>query len=134
MKNFSIKLLFISLLIIEVGFSQENKQSFVEYEKTHFLKTVENNNTAYPGDSSFDVSYYKLDLNINYSPKSLSGAVTFSAKSLEDNLTSVFLDLTDVLTVDSVISNNQPLLFNHSENKLVILLISRIRLMNFLLL
>ena len=120
MKNFSIKLLFISLLIIEVGFSQENKQSFVEYEKTHFLKTVENNNIAYPGDSTFDVSYYKLDLNVSYSPKSLSGAVTVSAKSLEDNLTSVFLDLTDILTVDSVISNNKSLLFNHSENKLVV--------------
>ena len=42
------------------------------------------------------------------------------AKSLEDNLTSIFLDLTDVLNVDSIISNNQPLSFNHSENKLII--------------
>ena len=120
MKTFSIKLLFISLLLIKLGFSQENKQSFVEYEKTNFLKASEENNITYPGDSTFDVSYYKLALNINYSPKSLSGAVTVSAKSLEDNLTSVFLDLTDVLTVDSVTSNNQSLSFNHSENKLVI--------------
>jgi aminopeptidase N len=122
MKIFSIKLLFISLLIIKIGFSQEDKQSFVEYEKTHFLKTLNIDNTAYPGDSTYDVVYYKLDLNVSYSPKFLSGAVTVSAKSLEDNLTSLFLDLTDVLSVDSVISNNKHLLFNHSENKLIIYL------------
>ena len=120
MKRIFIQSVFVFLFLLRVGFSQENKQSFIEYEKTHFLKTFENDNILYPGDSSFDVSYYKLALNINYSPKSLSGAVTVSAKSLEDNLTSVFLDLTDVLTVDSITSNNQSLSFNHSENKLVI--------------
>ena len=120
MKTCYTKLLFVSLVLIKIGFSQENKPSFVEYEKTHFLKTFENDNILYPGDSSFDVIYYKLDLNISYLPKSLSGAVTVSAKSLEDNLTSIFLDLTDILTVDSITSNNQSLSFNHSENKLVI--------------
>ena len=110
--------LFVSLLIINISFPQES--SFVEYEKTHFEKPLSNYNTAYPGDSTFDVSYYKLDLSISYSPQSLVGAVTVSAKSLKENLTSIFLDLTDVLGVDSVTSNNLSLSFGHSNNKLVV--------------
>lgn len=120
MKNAPIKIFLISFLLLKIGFSQENKKSIIEYEKTAFQKTFNNDNVAYPGDSTFDVSYYKLDLSVGYSPQFLSGAVTVSAKSLEENLTSIFLDLTDVLNVDSVISDNLSLSFNHSNNKLVI--------------
>ena len=113
-----MKILIVSLLFIKIVLSQETKQSSIEYEKTHFEKPLSNSNKAYPGDSTFDVNYYKLDLNISYSPQSLVGIVTVSAKSLENNLNSIFLDLTDVLNVDSVISNNLSLLFSHSNNKL----------------
>ncbi len=120
MKTVCIKYLLVSLIFVKIGFSQKSYQSFIEYEKAHFQKTFENNNTKYPGDSTFNVNYYRLDLNISYSPQSLVGGVTVSAKSLENNLNSIFLDFTDVLSVDSVTSNNQSLSFNHSENKLVI--------------
>ena len=118
--SYYLKIIPIVLILFRAAFAQETPENFATFEKLSFRQQFQLDKISYPGDSTFDVSYYKLDLNINYSPKSLSGAVTVSAKSLEDNLVSVFLDLTDVLTVDSVISNNKSLLFNHSENKLVI--------------
>ena len=120
MKTVFAKLLLISLCVVGSGFSQETGQSYIEFEKARFLKTSENNNAKYLGDSSFDVGYYKLDLNISYSPQSLSGIVTVSARSLGDILTSVFLDLSDALSVDSVLSNNLSCQYSHSENKLII--------------
>ncbi len=72
----------------------------------------------YPGDQNIDVTYYKLDLNISYSPQQITGAVTIDAKSLEDNLTSVFYDLQNALTVDSVVAPSGRLTFTHSGNKI----------------
>ncbi len=72
----------------------------------------------YPGDQNIDVTYYKLDLNISYSPQQITGAVTIDAKSLQDNLTSVFYDLQNALTVDSVVAPSGRLTFTHSGNKI----------------
>ena len=65
----------------------------------------------YPGDSNIDVTYYKLNLNVQYNPNYLIGAVTVEAKSTVNNLNTFFLDLQNVLKVDSVISKDQPLNF-----------------------
>lgn len=72
----------------------------------------------YPGDQNIDVTYYKLDLNISYSPQQITGAVTIDAKSMQDNLTSVFYDLQNALTVDSVVAPSGRLTFTHSGNKI----------------
>ena len=44
----------------------------------NFYKTDKIN---YPGDANIDVTYYKLDLNITYSPQYLIGKVTVKALS-----------------------------------------------------
>jgi len=70
------------------------------------------NKVNYPGDNTIDVTYYKLNLNINYSASNIVGEVTVEAKSTVNNLTSFFLDLQNILVVDSVVSNNIKLNFS----------------------
>ena len=72
----------------------------------------------YPGDSKFDVTFYKLDLIITHSPQYLVGAVTINAKADTQNVTSIFLDLASALTVDSVILNGNSTIFDHTGDTL----------------
>ncbi len=55
-----------------------------------------------PGQEGFDVTYYKLDLNLKVAPASLIGAVSMVGKSLVNNLSFVTLDLMSTMKVDSV--------------------------------
>jgi len=122
------KVLWIFFLIIHIGrvFPQETDMiSGIEKEK--FLKSFNQKELNYPGDPSYEVVYYKLNLNVSYSPQHLFGEVTVSAKSMINELSSFFLDLSNALTVDSVKSGDMPngqagenLLFEHSGNKLTI--------------
>lgn len=57
----------------------------------------------YPGDSGIDVTYYKLNLTVNYgTPGTISGVVTVDAKAVQGQLTSFFLDIVNQLQVTSV--------------------------------
>ena len=99
--------------------AQTDDKDFSDYQtKTrHMFKVA---NVQYPGDASFDATYYKLDLKITTSPQNIIGNVTVAGRALTGNFTAFFLDLTNDLTVDSVIGNNTGLLFTHSDNKLQI--------------
>ena len=92
----------------------------VELEKEKYLKSFNQSELNYPGDPSYDVTYYKLNLTISHEPKYLIGEITLSAESMIDDLISFFLDLSDILTVDSVKSDSDNLNFSHSENILTI--------------
>jgi aminopeptidase N len=63
---------------------------------------AKNSSVLTPGQEGFDVTYYKLDLNLKVAPPNLIGAVTMVVKSLVDNLSFVTLDLMSALKVDSV--------------------------------
>jgi len=69
----------------------------------------------YPGDGNIDVTYYKLNLIVNYSARNLIGAVTVEAKSTQEGLKTFFLDLQNVLTVSSVTLNGQSLTFSQPQ-------------------
>ena len=105
-----IKLLVVAFLFITITNGQSLNESILKSSGPIALP----NGLAkvnYPGDSNIDVTYYKLNINVNYSARNISGAVTVEAKSTIGNLTTFFLDLQNVLTVDSVVSNNQKLNF-----------------------
>ncbi len=102
--------------------AQNNYSQLLKKEKQRFISNDGINKINYPGDQSINVTYYKLDLRITYSPNYLSGIVTVKAKSLKENLSTFFLDLSNNLTVDSVLSENQKLIFNHTASKLFITL------------
>ncbi|HSP87422.1 MAG TPA: hypothetical protein VLN45_04770, partial [Ignavibacteriaceae bacterium] len=82
-------IIFFSILIPQ-NFSQVTDK-IVEYEKEKYFKTFHQKDLKYPGDPSYDVTYYKLNLTVSYSPQHLSGEVTIAAKSLINNLTSFFV-------------------------------------------
>jgi aminopeptidase N len=69
-----------------------------------------------PAASNIDVTYYGLDLTIATPPQQplLSGHVLIKAISRSDTLRQVPLDLSDPMTVDSVVMNGSPVAFSHA--------------------
>ncbi len=118
MKNSLIKIFIICLVINQFNFSQVKVSDFFESEREHFIRGMHLAEINYPGDFHIDITYYKLNLNITYSPQYLIGETTVKAVSKSDGLNSFFLDLNDNLTVDSVLSEGKWLLYNHSNSKL----------------
>ncbi len=72
----------------------------------------------YPGDANIDVNYYKLDLDITYSPNYLKGKVTIKAKAKQAALNIAIIDLQNTLTVDSIFVNNTKTTFTHLAAKI----------------
>ena len=103
-------------------FGQSSKKLLLNSEKKQYLNDKRLSKVEYPGDSTIDVTYYKLNLNITYSPNYLKGAVTVNALSKSQSLKTFFLDLQNVLKVDSITCKNKRLLFNHTNAKLYITL------------
>ncbi len=104
------------------SFAQSSKEALVKAEEQRFDFLKKISSVQYPGDSTIDVTYYKLDLTLQYSQHNLIGAVTVNAKSQSAGLKSFFLDLQDTLKVDSVVSEGKQLAFIHSNAKLQITL------------
>lgn len=103
-----------SFLVFSQNFEKTKKENL---QKVNSLLKVE-----YPGDSSIDIKYYKLNLKVTYNPNYLSGSVTIKAAPVYHPLNSFFLDLQDPMVVDSVKSGDVKLLFSHSNAKLNITL------------
>jgi len=83
-----------------------------------FNKQIRLSKTAYPGDGNIDVTYYFLNLTLNYSTKFLNGEATVKAYPVNNQTTSFFLDLVNNLTVSSVTSKGSGLTFSHANSKL----------------
>jgi aminopeptidase N len=92
-------------------YSQAFLNNIVKEEKSNFERFNKSLNINYPGDSTIDVTYYKLNIALNYDAKYLNGDVTISFKSESSNLTSFFLDLQNTMTVDSVRMNGNRINF-----------------------
>ncbi len=102
--------------------AQSSTKKISEIEKKAFEKSASVNRVMYPGDQSIDITYYKLDLDITYTPHYLKGAVTVNAKSISPSLSNFFLDLQNTLTVDSVVLGSKRLTFSQSNAHLNITL------------
>ena len=71
-------------------------------------------------DNNIDVTYYKLDLSITYTTKSIKGEVTINAKSKIAELSQVTIDLQNALTTDSVKIGNSKMPYLHQSNQILI--------------
>jgi aminopeptidase N len=111
MKNF-FRVLTIVLLPVSLIYSQDFREDLIKSERTNFKKTNRFLKIEYPGDSTINVTYYKLNLTLNYDTKYLNGIVTVSFKSESSNLTSLFLDLQNSMIVDSVKMNGTNINFS----------------------
>ena len=114
-----IRTAFAILLLCSLNFAQE------EHSCGHIKRLAQINNSTlnklnYPGDSSYDVNYYKLSLDIDYTNKLITGEVTIQAKSLADNLSTIFVDLKGFMNVSEIEANSQQLSFQHDKDEGII--------------
>lgn len=105
---------FISFLLITNLIPQENQKSVRELEREYYTNIRNQVPVDYPGDESFDVKYYKLNLFITYSPEYLSGDVTAKIEILQP-VNTIFFDIQDALTIDSVKKDDELVSFNQIE-------------------
>lgn len=122
-------ILYLSVFIIlsvSVSLSQTNEISVSEIERDIHSEHFKRLRSDYKSDTNVNVVYYKLYLNITYDPDYLTGEVSINSRSLANNLSEVFYDLSNNLTIDSVVSGNQRLLFSHLMDRVNISLASSV--------
>lgn len=117
-----VSIFFSCLISVSVSLSQNTDKPIHEMERDFNKRFFDKNFADYRGDSNVNVTYYKLNLYITYSPNFLSGDVSINSTSRVNNLSNVFYDLSDNLNVDSIHHNNELLSFDHTQNKIFITL------------
>jgi len=108
-------LLFLSIFLFTVIYAQDGADYCSEVKSSSFSKISQLNKVLYPGDSRFNATYYKLDLNITYSPQYLKGIATVKGHAAKEKVSSIYLDLWTGLKVNSVKANGQNLTFAHTS-------------------
>ncbi|MDA3861210.1 MAG: M1 family aminopeptidase [Melioribacteraceae bacterium] len=112
--NKIITLYFAFLFIVGATYGQQETNICSESKIKHFTTLNKFQKVQYPGDETIDITYYKLDVAIDNDNQNISGAITISAKSLNDGLNSIFIDLQNSLTVSSVTHGAKK--FTHENN------------------
>jgi aminopeptidase N len=118
MKTFNV-LIFL-FFVLPVTFAQDDGGLQCAEAKIRYFGRLSQNSRArmaYPGDENVDVTYYRLNLSVTYSPKYLIGDVLINIKA-KTGLTTCFLDLNSKLKVDSVKAAGKRLTFTHANNRL----------------
>lgn len=97
----------------------------LEESKNFYVKssTIESSNY-----SAYDLTYQRMEWNINPHVRYIKGAVTSYVKSLEPELSEIEFDLDSIMHVDSIKQNNQIINFSRIANKLIIPLLSPLSL------
>ncbi len=115
-----LKTVFILFLLLPFAFisAQDATELCSQGKIRSYQRLYKSNMAMYPGDSNIDISYYKLNLELFFTSKTLSGVVTVKGKSVKENLANLYLDLTRDLKVTSVTSGVTKLVFNHSGDYL----------------
>src|ERR1035437_827499 len=111
--------IFVCFLISLTASAQKNV--IADIESKQFAHTNKLQKVLYPGDSTIDIKYYKLDLTLTYATQNLRGAVTVNLKPTS-SLSHFFLDLQNSLTVDSISINGIGNQFNHTNNQIIVTL------------
>lgn len=116
LKNFFVLFLMNSLIL----FAQQKSFYYSNLSKIESKSFLNQKAALYPGDSSIDVTYYWLNIKLDYSKRTIAGFTQINLKSLSSQLYSFFIDLQDNLTLDSVTSGGKRLTAKHSQNKITI--------------
>ena len=109
-------ILSIALLLTSFLFAQDDYKPWIKGERERHSRQIQLSKIHYPGDSKIDITYYGLDLKVTYNPNNISGNVTIGVKSDTTSLNTCFLDLRNILTVDSVLLNGTTAPYTHSSN------------------
>ena len=103
------------------SFQSDNEPHLCSLSKIKYFTGHGLTDFDYPGDSTIDVTYYKLDLKITTTPDLLNGTVTVNATSLSI-LSSFFLDFEDNMSIDSIKKGEDKLSYSQANDKLFITL------------
>ncbi len=116
-------ILFVLILLslsFRYVFAQVIEKPIYELEQDSHAKYFENINSNYRSDTTIDVNYYRLYLQITSTPDFLTGEVSINSVSLINNLNTIFYDLSNNLMVDSILNDADLIPFTHSQNKIFI--------------
>lgn len=120
MKKFA---LLFALLATCTGFSQTHDEEYhrmIEAEMKSASKTM--NFRVNPNTQNYDITYHKLEFTVDPAVYNISGVVTTTFTALSD-MTTVTFDLTNQLTVSSVMQGPTNLAFiQNTNNELVVTL------------
>ncbi|HMN23734.1 MAG TPA: M1 family aminopeptidase [Ignavibacteriaceae bacterium] len=113
------KIIFLLLVFITgFGFAQSGAEQCIIGKKAQYNRLQKFTDFDYPGDQKYDVKYYKLDIAVNQTAQTISGSTTCKAVIVEPNVTGIFFDLANSLTVDSVFVNGILASFTRGSNTL----------------
>ncbi len=105
-------LLFFTLSIFSQSTTHDHRcADGKEYIAKNIVKGL-NEPTA--NQQNYDVHYYNIDITFDHAGRSISGYVDIAGTVIHETIDHIEIDLTDVLTVDSVVMNGQSLSFSHS--------------------
>ncbi|MFQ6673211.1 MAG: M1 family aminopeptidase [Fidelibacterota bacterium] len=121
-----VAIIFLVLGLPPFSSGQDDHSRIREMERRRFQLMEERfqSRMAQTSESSFDVSYYRIHLQIDPSPSEeiLWGDVTMKAVSTVQDLREIQLDLYDNMAVDSVVSKGASLTYTHANNELTVTL------------
>jgi aminopeptidase N len=111
-----LNLFFVFIITASTIISQQATHICSDSKISHFTKLNKLQKIQYPGDETIDVTYYKLDVAIDYDSKNISGNITISAKSMADSLNSISLDLQNSLNISLITHNGKSVTYTHENN------------------
>lgn len=117
MKPAVILIAFIFLSLIKLT-AQEETHLCAEAKILSRTLSPSLHKVNYKGDERIDITYYKLILDVSYENRFLIGEVTVNAEVIDESLNNIFLDLSNNLSVDSILMDNLHLQFNHFSDKI----------------
>ncbi len=104
------------MLITSFSFSQSGTEMCRLGKIAQFQRLQKITDMNYLSDTSYDVKYYKLDISVYHTSQTISGNITCKAKIVEPNVTEIYYDLGNSLTVDSVLFNGNSASFSRGSN------------------
>ena len=112
----------LSFSVFSQNYSSINACASLKAKSFSKIHSSNNFRTAYAGDPSIDVKYYKLNLNIDYNNQYLKGIATIKSQFVQEANTSFFLDLCNPMKIDSVLllPSRKSLSFKHEKNMVTI--------------
>ena len=113
---------FLLIIITGLSFAQSGRDECIIAKTERFNRLQKFANINYPGDSKYDVKYYKLDISVDHIAETIAGNVTCEAEIVESNVTEIYYDLANSLVVDSVLLNGNITTFTIGTNILNIAL------------
>ncbi len=110
-------LLFVLCYWVSISFAQHYEDLIKGERQSYYAKKETRKKRS---GQAFDITYHNIKLNIDPAVRQITGSVISKLTALEDNFTSFSFDLDNFMTVDSIISEGQKLVFSHQNDEVII--------------